>query len=330
MTPWRMTVKKIGLTGPALRSVGYTAYVAVVAIAMSYGIGFGTSAGLLIPLALPLGIAFVAAMFWLPDRVQLVGWAVLTVWLLSTTYLGFGDQEYFALVAIVVLSLLGVFKSPWFLVAAWALHPLWDVLVPRHLHDSLTDLPIGCLIYDLVIALYLGWRASRGRLAPVGGTPKVGWPTALRNSGMAVYVGLVLLAQVLLVTAASDASVLLWAAVPTGVMVVLAMVWLPGRAQLLGWVVITGWMAMTYAHSGELLEIVVFVVLLTLAVLGFTASPWYLVAAWAAHVVWDFAPRVMEHTGGMGHLGHAPLAAALYEIVVLGYLVYAVRRGVFR
>lgn len=88
----------------------------------------------------------------------MIAWAALTAWLLAPTYLGQGDQEVAALVVIVLLCLLGVFVSPWFLVAAWVLHPLWHVLVKRDLHGHMEDLPCACCIYDLTLGAYLAFR----------------------------------------------------------------------------------------------------------------------------------------------------------------------------
>ncbi|MFD0888632.1 DUF6010 family protein, partial [Streptosporangium algeriense] len=78
-----------------------------------------------------------------------------------------GGVEYVASGTVVALALLGVFRSPWFLVAAWVLHPVWDVAVPRHLEPPLTDLPAACVLYDLLVAGYLAYRARRGGFAKV-------------------------------------------------------------------------------------------------------------------------------------------------------------------
>lgn len=153
-------------TRTPLKTFLHVVAIAVTGIAMTYGVGLATKAHLLVPLAAPLGIGLVLAMCWLPRRTQLIGWSVLTVWLLSTVYLGSGALEPVALVVVVVLSLAAVLRSPWFLVAVWALHPVWDLAVPRVLPEARHDLPLGCLIYDLVVAAYLVWwtvRASRRR-----------------------------------------------------------------------------------------------------------------------------------------------------------------------
>lgn len=74
---------------------------------------------------------------------------------------------YTALALIVLLSILGVLKSPWLLVAVWTLHPVWDLAVHRDLDPLMKDLPVACLIYDLIIAAYLAFRTWRGHLIPI-------------------------------------------------------------------------------------------------------------------------------------------------------------------
>ncbi|MGB3374921.1 MAG: hypothetical protein WBA87_07265, partial [Microbacterium sp.] len=97
----------LGIDARSGRTLLLTGYVALVGIGASYGIGAIAGYGLLIPLAAPFGLLCIAALIWLPPKVQLLAWAVLTAWLLAPTYLGHGDQEIAALVVIVLLCLLG-------------------------------------------------------------------------------------------------------------------------------------------------------------------------------------------------------------------------------
>lgn len=324
MSPWRPVV-----TRRSLAVIGLTAYVAVVVIGVSYAIGLIAQADLLIPLAAPLGIALVAAFAWLPGRVQLIAWAAATIWLLPSMYLGYGDLEYVAFVVIIVLVLLSLVRSPWFLVAIWLLHPIWDVAVQRDLPDHLHDLSIGCVIYDLVIGGYLAVQVALGRLGALGsgrGATSVPWPKALRNLGLAAAIAGVVFAQLAVVSVAADTDALaLWAA-PIALVVAIGLWFLPPVAQTLGWVVMTGWMGMTYAHGGEFVEIVVFFGIVLLAALGAVASPSWLVIAWGFHLLWNAVPReAHEHAAGMGHLGHDPLASAIYDAILLVVLVMAIR-----
>ena len=56
------------------------------------------------------------------------------------------------------LALLGLRGSPWWLVAGWALHPLWDVVLhylgPGHSFAPITY-TIPCLSFDLLVAAYI-------------------------------------------------------------------------------------------------------------------------------------------------------------------------------
>ena len=71
--------------------------------------------------------------------------------------------EYVVFAVVVIVTIWGVFKSPWFLAGLWFAHPLWD-LIPRSLPLHLHDLPIACLIYDLVVASYLVWAIRTKRI----------------------------------------------------------------------------------------------------------------------------------------------------------------------
>ena len=56
------------------------------------------------------------------------------------------------------MALLGLRGSPWWLVAGWALHPLWDVVLhylgPGHSFAP-TTYTIPCLSFDLLVAAYI-------------------------------------------------------------------------------------------------------------------------------------------------------------------------------
>jgi hypothetical protein len=47
-----------------------------------------------------------------------------------------------------------------------AAHIGWD-FVPRELPAHLHDLPIACMIYDGVLAIYGGWQSYTGRWTPI-------------------------------------------------------------------------------------------------------------------------------------------------------------------
>ena len=64
-----------------------------------------------------------------------------------------------------VFAWLGLRKTGWFLVAGWALHPLWDA----GLHDYSTQFVPhwyigGCIGFDLLVAIYIAyWVQFPGR-----------------------------------------------------------------------------------------------------------------------------------------------------------------------
>ena len=59
------------------------------------------------------------------------------------------------------LAVLGIRGSRWWLVAGWALHPLWDVVLHYFLPGR-AFAPLGyvfaCLSFDLLVAAYVAWR----------------------------------------------------------------------------------------------------------------------------------------------------------------------------
>ena len=295
--------------------LGQSLYVTLVAIVTSTFVGLATQGGWLLWAAVPLGVVLVAAMAWLPPRAQVVGWAAVTGWLLASVYLGHGSIEYVALVVVLALSAAGVFISPWFLVAVWTVHPLWD-LIPRDLPAAMHDLPHACLIYDLIVAAYLFRRTRRGFFPVIGAEPGVsaGWRASTPGGGV-------------LRTGMAGAAVLV--ALPLAVAVIAALARLPRPAQPAAWALVTGWVGMTYAHSGAALEIALFLVIVVLAVLGVVGSQAYLALAWGLHALWNLAPHAHAATSGsfMSHWTHSPWAGVVFEGTVALYLLRSVIRS---
>src|ERR687894_2365883 len=68
------------------------------------------------------------------------------------------------------MGLVGLFGSIWWIVAAWALHPLWDVGL-HYLGPGRSFAPetytIACLSFDLLVAAYIAlvYALRRGRRA---------------------------------------------------------------------------------------------------------------------------------------------------------------------
>jgi hypothetical protein len=144
-------------------------YIGAAAVTMFYAVRLLTETGHLLSGALPLGVGLVLSLAWLAPRWQCGAWAALTLWLLPLVYAATGSPiEYAALVIVVAGTLLGIFRSPWFLVGVWFFHPVWDML-PRTLPAARHDFPVACLIYDLIVACYLTWAVRKGRIVLPGG-----------------------------------------------------------------------------------------------------------------------------------------------------------------
>lgn len=299
-------------------------HIAIVAIGFGYLIGYATELGILIPAAIPLGFVLVGAMAWLPARAQLIGWAILTAWLLAGVYLGASEVEYIAFIVVVLAAIAGVVWSPWFLMGVWLAHPLWD-LIPRELPEHQHDLPLACLLYDSVVGIYLFWRIRSGFFAGAVAAPKqklkflsTGWS----RLSVASYLLLIIVSQVLVVGLFSMDSNSIWIAPLVALGLGATIIWLPVEARKLFITIFTIWTAMTFAHSGELLEVLIFVALSALAILAYKGRPWLFVVIWAAHGLWHLFPREhLSHEAAM-LMGHwmIPMAGVLFELTVAGLL----------
>ena len=310
----------------ALITVAQTLYSGLVAVGVSYIIGFATKADLLLVAALPLGIALVLAFSWLPPRPQLLAWSATTAWLLSSVYLGVSDLEWFMLFLVLAAAIAGAFWSPWFLIAIWFVHPLWD-LIPRDLPDHQHDLPLACLIYDLVVALYLLWRTRSGFFKDAIAKPKTS--AAFLNHGWsrtisALLIGLIVAIEITAVGYLSTDKLSVWYSAAVAFVLIAATLWLPKDGQRAFWLVFTVWTGMSFAHSGEPLELAVFALMIALAVFGQTSSPYYWAIAWAFHAAWNLFPRDHERSATSALMGHwmIPLAGFLFEITVAAYLLF--------
>lgn len=150
------------LSRPPLRQIGAAIFIITLVVFTSAGVGAAARAHILVPTALPFAALLILVLRRLSPAAERSGWAVFTVWL-GTTYLQTGTSaETAAALLNLGLAFGGVFASPWLLVVAWAFHPAWDLL-PRTLPALLVDLPMACLLFDGLIALYLAWAIRRGR-----------------------------------------------------------------------------------------------------------------------------------------------------------------------
>lgn len=301
-------------------------YIGAVTVGFSYLIGFATELGILIPAALPLGVLLVGLFFWLSPRVQLIAWAAASAWLLSSVYLGTSGIEYFMLALVVVAAIAGVFWSPWFIAGIWMIHPLWD-LIPRELPDHQHDLPLACLIYDLVVGIYLIFRIRAKFFESATVESKSGskfFSTGLGRTSAALIMLAVLTTQIFIVGTISMEPYSVWLAAPVAILLIVSTMWLPREGQKTFWAIFTAWTGMTFAHSGEILEIVIFGFMALLAVLGFSKSSYIWAGAWIFHSFWHFLPRqhISHETALL--MGHwmVPSAGAVFGLTIGTYLVW--------
>lgn len=304
--------------------IGQTLYAGIVAVGISYLIGVATRENLLLWGALPLGAILVGLLCWLPPRPQLLAWSASTAWLLSAVYLGQSDVEILMLFIVMGAALAGAVWSPWFLVAMWFIHPLWD-LIPRSLPASQHDLPLACLMYDIVVAVYLLWRTKTGFFTAAVAQPTQesrflnhGWSRTLTGLAM----GLILATEIMVVGSLSMSESSLWLAPLVSLALIALSLWLPLEGRKTFWLIFTVWTGMSFAHSGDPLELVVFALMICLAVFGFRASSYYWAAAWAFHAVWNFLPRGHEMSAASSLMGHwmYPVAGFAFELTIAAYL----------
>jgi len=112
---------------------------------------------------------------------EIYGRALLAIFLVIAggAYVGFAVAagasglwflaEILQAVALGVLGLLGLRRSPYWLAAGWALHPLWDFFV-HYLGSGHEFAPeswaIACVSFDLLVAAYVAVVAFLGRAKP--------------------------------------------------------------------------------------------------------------------------------------------------------------------
>ena len=134
-----------------------------------------------------LGGAVLAFIAFLLSRftTDIVGRSLLAIFLLAAAgaYFGFAIMgntflsvsqtwtlvELVGVIVFGTVALLGLRGSAWWLVAAWALHPLWDVVLhyfgPGHSFAPETY-AIACVGFDWVVAAYIAVAYGLGLFSP--------------------------------------------------------------------------------------------------------------------------------------------------------------------
>lgn len=305
---------------PVLTRVANSIAIVFVVIAAGFGVGAATEAGILIPAAVPFSLALIALLSRLGRGAELLAWSTLTAGLLAGTYLSTGSAiEYVVFTLYLVLTALGVLKSPVFLAVAWLAHPAWDA-VPRTLPGELADLPAACALFDTPIGLYLLWGWRRQRWTALG-ADRSNRSVAIRL-GRTVVAGILAAGATTAVASAPGSGILEWVGLGCAVLLIVGFRVLGREAELIAWSALTGWLGMTYAHTGGVLDAAFFFAYVGIAALGAFASPLWLAGAWLAFVPWSFLPHHAEHMPA-----DFAIATVFYCVPPAAYLaVGAVRR----
>ena len=137
-----------------IASIVYILFLFMLTGSAGSAIGTAAKAGYLIPAAVPFALVLILILRFMNPKLERIAWAAFTVWL-GSTYVQLGNLiEYGLFFAYIALALLGVLKSPYFFVAAWLFHPVWD-FIPRELPELYVDLPMACILFDIPIGIYL-------------------------------------------------------------------------------------------------------------------------------------------------------------------------------
>ncbi len=302
-----------------LKNTALTIAITLLTIVVSFAVSAAAQAQVLIPAGFPFALVLILVLHLMGRKARLIGFAVFTVWL-GSTYLQTGSSlEIVMLLIYIALAAAGLFISPYALVIAWLFHPVWDFL-PRDLPPLMTDLPLACVLFDIPIGLYLIWATRSGRLQRFGSPGQLLDRGALVRfgQGLAVLAALVVFSGA--VVMAAPAGVLLWTAVPLAAALILALRALGPEPELIAWAIFTGWVGMTYAHGGGLLEALVFFVYVGVAAIGVFRTPWALALAWVSFIPWSLVPHPLP----AGYEGLA-LPHILFALPIALYLAWAAR-----
>lgn len=276
-----------------MKNTALTVYIVFLIIAASFGVGAATNAGVLIQAAVPFALVLIVIMYFMGVKAELISWTAFTVGLLAGTYLQTGSPiEYLMFFVYILLSALGIFKSPYFLALAWLFHPVWDAL-PRDLPAQMKDLPIACALFDTPIGLYLLWGAWKKRWVLFGQDNSN--KAALIRSAKTIFIGVLIMAVSGAIVAAIDSGYLNWVALAASVVIIVGFRFMGQTAELMAWAVLTGWLGMTYAHTGGMADALFFFIYVVISALGVFKSPYYLGVAWLVFIPYSFLPHHLNH-----------------------------------
>lgn len=303
-----------------MKNIALTVYIVLLIIAAGFGVGAATQAGVLIPAAVPFAFALILLMYFMGVKAELISWAAFTVGLLGGTYLSTGSSmEYVMFFIYIVLTALGIFKSPYFLALAWLFHPVWD-FVPRTLPHQLHDLPLACALFDTPIGLYLLWGSWKKRWQPFSKNNSN--REAMIRTAKAIFISILIMAASSAIVAATGTGYLNWVALASSFVIIFGFRFMGRIAELIAWAVLTGWLGMTYAHTGGLADALFFFAYVAISAFGFFRSPYALAIAWLLFIPYSFLPHHLHHMSP-----DFRMATVFYCLPVGVYLFWEARKS---
>ncbi len=137
-----------------------------------------------------------------------------------------------------------------------------------------------------------------------------------------VWILLLIIGTSQFVVLAANMGLLVWAAPLLPVIPIAGLYRLRPAEEKAGWAVFTVWLGSTYLSTGLTLEYAAFAVVAVLALAGYFANVWFLVAAWFAHIAWDFVPRELPEL-----LHDLPLACLIFDGLIGAFIAWRHLQG---
>lgn len=123
-------------------------------------------AAVLLVIGVVLGALFLLVAFGFRRHTR--RWLVIGLIVVALAYVSFArERPAWLLVELAGVGLYGAVSwaglcgSPWWIVAAWALHPVWDIVL-HYVGPGRAFAPVWytvpCVSFDLVVAVYVAYR----------------------------------------------------------------------------------------------------------------------------------------------------------------------------
>ncbi|MEQ1499212.1 MAG: hypothetical protein ABL914_11165 [Novosphingobium sp.] len=136
-----------------------------------------------------------------------------------------------------------------------------------------------------------------------------------------VWIIMVVIASALLAQFSATKGTLILTAAPLALVPILGLHFLRDNEARAGWVAVTLWLGLTYAGSGEPVELAVCAAIFAIGLAGYFRSAWSFPIAWFGHIAWDFAPRTLPAI-----LADLPTACIIFDGIIGLYLIAMARK----